>query len=189
MKKEVLAAIAAALAVWFFVMGFEIGVYKERRDNAKAMASAGQPVVSTQPYQQEGNVTAPTTLPTLPGNDVTVAPTEAPITAAPGKEINNLSTDEIVGAVSNAVNTLKQTPNFTAVRTLNVVVRVVDCSVPAAVEKINEIITDVTSQADTCFRRRCCYKLKGRAGYCRHRSSTRKSKLHSYRCRCYISKS
>ena len=37
MKKEVVAAIAAALAVWFFVMGFEIGVYKERRDNAKAM--------------------------------------------------------------------------------------------------------------------------------------------------------
>lgn len=153
MKKEVLAAIAAALAVWFFVMGFEIGVYKERRDNAKAMATTA-PVVNTQPSNNL-LTTAPTqsNLPTVPNNDATSPsadlPTVAPTAAAePGKEINNLSTDEIVSAVSNAVNTLKQTPNFTALRTLNVVVQVVDCSVPAAIEKINEVITDVTSQAE-----------------------------------------
>ena len=148
MKKEVLAAIAAALAVWFFVMGFEIGVYKERKDNAKAMATTA-PIVNTQPTNnipdiqlptiQQGNTQAPTDpLPTVP-------PTEP---TKPGKEINNLSTDEIVANVGNAINTLKQTPNFTAVRTLNVVVKVVDCSVPAAIEKINEIIVDVTSKAE-----------------------------------------
>ncbi len=153
MKKEVLAAIAAALALWFFVMGFEIGVYKERRDNAKAMATTA-PVLNTQPT--DNNLpTSPTmpTLPDVPGNDVTaptanlptVAPTEA---TQPGKELNNLSTDEIVTAVGNAVNTLKQTQNFTAVKKLQVVVKVVDCSVPAAVEKINEIITDVTAKAE-----------------------------------------
>ena len=153
MKKEVLAAIAAALAVWFFVMGFEIGVYKERKDNAKAMATTA-PIVNTQPTNntpglsipdiqlpslQQGNTQTPTDpLPTVP-------PTEP---TKPGKEINNLSTDEIVANVGNAINTLKQTPNFTAVRTLNVVVKVVDCSVPAAIEKINEIIVDVTSKAE-----------------------------------------
>ena len=35
MKKEVMAAIAAALAIWFFVMGFELGIYKERKANAQ----------------------------------------------------------------------------------------------------------------------------------------------------------
>ncbi len=154
MKKEVLAAIAAALAVWFFVMGFEIGVYKERRDNAKAMAGTTPPVVNTQPTDNNlPSLPTQPTLPTTPGNDVTaptsnlptVAPTEG---AQSGKEINNLSADEIVTTVGNAVNTLKQTPNFTAVKKLQVVVKVVDCSVPSAVEKINEIIADVTAKAE-----------------------------------------
>ena len=151
MKKEVLAAIAAALAVWFFVMGFEIGVYKERKDNAKAMATT-TPIV-TQPTNNNlptlptlPDINLPTTPSTNPAEPLpTVAPTE---TTKPGKEIHSLSTEEIVANVGNAVNTLKQTPNFTAVRRLNVVVRVVDCSVPAAIEKINEIITDVTSKAE-----------------------------------------
>lgn len=152
MKKEVLAAIAAALAVWFFVMGFEIGVYKERKDQAKAMAGTTPSVITTQPTQNGLPTVSQTqpTSPTVPGNDVT-APTASLPTVAPteqGQEINSLSTEEIVANVSNAVNTLKQTPNFTAVRKLQVVVKVVDCSVPSAVEKINEIITDVTAKAE-----------------------------------------
>lgn len=154
MKKEVMAAIAAALAIWFFVMGFELGIYKERRAYAKLAAQTNPPSVSS---------TAPTAtpsdsavLPTAPGNNVTVAPSTAPqptvpgndVTVAPtGKEINNLSTDEILQNTANAVNTLKQTPNFTALRKLQVEVKVIDCSVPSAVEKINEIITGVTSKA------------------------------------------
>ena len=152
MKKEVLAAIAAALAVWFFVMGFEIGVYKERKDQAKAMAGTTPSVITTQPTQNDLPTVSQTqpTSPTVPGNDVT-APTASLPTVAPteqGQEINSLSTEEIVANVSNAVNTLKQTPNFTAVRKLQVVVKVVDCSVPSAVEKINEIIGDVTAKAE-----------------------------------------
>lgn len=152
MKKEVLAAIAAALAVWFFVMGFEIGVYKERKDQAKAMAGTTPSVITTQPTQNDLPTVSQTqpTSPTVPGNDVT-APTASLPTVAPteqGREINSLSTEEIVANVSNAVNTLKQTPNFTAVRKLQVVVKVVDCSVPSAVEKINEIIGDVTAKAE-----------------------------------------
>ena len=154
MKREVKIAIAAALAIWFFVMGFELGIYKERRAQSKlASQTTPPPVVSTVPSTQPG--TAPTTLPTVPSPDVTVAPSAAPsagdVTAAPSanndKDVSKLSTDEIVSRVANAVNTLKQTPNFTADRKLNVVVKVVDCSVPSAVEKINEIITGVTSKA------------------------------------------
>lgn len=154
MRKEVLAAIAAVLALWFFVMGFEIGVYKERKANAEAMAGMNPPAVSTQPTNNN-LPTAPTqsVTPTTPGNNMTapsanlptVAPTEAPQS---GNELNNLSTDEIVTTVGNAINALKQTQNFTAVKRLQVVVKVVDCSVPSAVEKINEIITDVTAKAE-----------------------------------------
>ena len=148
MKKEVMAAIAAALAIWFFVMGFELGIYKERRAYAKLAAQTNPPSVSSTAPSASPSDSA--VLPTAPGNDVTVAPSTAPqptvpgndVTVAPtGKEINNLSTDEILQNTANAVNTLKQTPNFTALRKLQVVVKVVDCSVPSAVEKINEIIT------------------------------------------------
>lgn len=154
MKKEVMAAIAAALAIWFFVMGFELGIYKERRAYAKLAAQTNPPSVSSTAPSASPSDSA--VLPTAPGNDVTVAPSTAPqptvpgndVTVAPtGKEINNLSTDEILQNTANAVNTLKQTPNFTALRKLQVVVKVVDCSVPSAVEKINEIITGVTSKA------------------------------------------
>ena len=153
MKKEVAAAIAAALALWFFVMGFEIGIYKERKAQAKAASQGNVSVIeSTLPTAAIlPSESAP--LPTVPSADVTVAPTEsstAPTeaTTQAGKEISSLSTDEIVSAVGNAVNTLKQTPNFTAVRKLNVVVKVVDCSVPSAVDAINEVITNVTSKAE-----------------------------------------
>ena len=154
MKKEVLAAIAAALAIWFFVMGFELGIYKERRAYAKLAAQTNPPSVSSTAPSATPSDSA--VLPTVPGNNVTVAPSTAPqptvpgndVTVAPtGKEINNLSTDEILQNTANAVNTLKQTPNFTALRKLQVEVKVVDCSVPSAVEKINEIITGVTSKA------------------------------------------
>ncbi|MBQ5904344.1 MAG: hypothetical protein IIW88_00550 [Clostridia bacterium] len=152
MKKEVMAAIAAALAIWFFVMGFELGIFKERRAQAKLAAQTTNPIIATSDFNVQlptvtptaptapgNNVTVPSTMPTIPGNDVTVAPS--------GKEISSLSTDEILTDVGNAINTLKQTPNFTALRKLQVVVKVVDCSVPSAIEKINEIITDVTSKA------------------------------------------
>lgn len=149
MKKEVMAAIAAALAIWFFVMGFELGIYKERRAYAKLTAQTPQisttapSILPTLPPTTQpapvNDATAPTVAPSVPGNDVTVAPS--------GKEITSLSTDEILRDVGNAINTLKQTPNFTALRRLQVVVQVVDCSVPSAIDAINGVISDVTSVA------------------------------------------
>ena len=35
MKKEVKAVIAVILAVWFFLMGFEIGGYREKKKNCR----------------------------------------------------------------------------------------------------------------------------------------------------------
>lgn len=155
MKKEVKIAIAAALAIWFFVMGFELGIYKERRAQSKLASQTTPPVVSsTLPSTQQS--TEPSALPTVPGNDVTVAPiapsANTDATVAPSannnEDVSKLSKDEIVSRVSNAVNALKQTPNFTADRTLNVVVQVVDCSVPSVIDKINEIISGITSKAE-----------------------------------------
>ena len=46
MKKEVKAVIAVILAVWFFLMGFEIGGYREKKKiNSETTAAA--PVINT----------------------------------------------------------------------------------------------------------------------------------------------
>ena len=66
MKKEVLAAIAAALAIWFFVMGFELGIYKERRAYAKLAAQTNPPPVSSTAPSATPSDSA--VLPTAPGN-------------------------------------------------------------------------------------------------------------------------
>lgn len=156
MKKEVKIAIAAALAIWFFVMGFELGIYKERRTQAKLASQTTVPVVSSTLASTEPGTEPSSTLPTVPGNDVTVAsaaPTaDANVTDAPSadnsEDVSSLSNDEIVSRVSNAVNTLKQTQNFTADRKLNVVVQVVDCSVPSVIDQINDIINNIVSTAE-----------------------------------------
>ena len=66
MKKQVVAVICVVLAVWFFVMGFELGIYKERKDNAAATPTV--PAIST---------TTPTTAPS------TEPPVTAPVTTEP----------------------------------------------------------------------------------------------------------
>ena len=75
MKKEIKIAIAVVLSIWFFVMGFEIGVYKER----KAQVQSGNEVVNT-----VNPTTQPTAQPTVPPTTVpTTIPTTAPTTVLP----------------------------------------------------------------------------------------------------------
>ena len=74
MKKEVMAAIAAALAIWFFVMGFELGIFKERRAQAKLAAQTTNPIIATSDFNVQFPTVTPTA-PTAPGNNVTVPST------------------------------------------------------------------------------------------------------------------
>ncbi len=164
MKKEIKIAIAVVLSIWFFVMGFELGIYKER----KAHVQAGNEVVNTvtpstsQPTTQPTTIptTVPTTQPTtLPPvvdpNQNSTAPTVAPSTDAPtnNADPSSLSKAQVVEKVNTYMKALKSEQNVQAHKVEKIDVKVVDCSVPAAVSLINNIISGIagTEENDYSF--------------------------------------
>lgn len=161
MKKEIKIAIAVVLSIWFFVMGFELGIYKERKANVQdnnvvvVTPSTAQP--TTQPTTVPTTVptTAPTTLPpVVDPNQNTTAPTAAPSTEAPANaDPSSLSKTQIVEKVNTYMKALKSEQNLQAHKTEKIDVSVVDCSVPAAVSLINNIISGIagTEEADYSF--------------------------------------
>ena len=150
MKKEIKIIIAVVLAVWFFVMGFELGVYKEK----KAHSTISVTPITTQPAQ----ITQPTLPPTQP--PVTEAPTEPSTqaadtsttqkqedtTASAEKDSTNLSQDEIVAEVNKYVNQVKKEQNMTASATSVVTINVTDCSAQSLVGTINSVISGITEK-------------------------------------------
>lgn len=153
MKKEIKVIIAVVLAVWFFVMGFELGAYKERK--AQSAIDTVNPVVSTTeptaPSTSPNVTEEPSTLPTEPSTDP-VAPSEdnstdvtEDNTVAPTvKDPLALSKGEIIVAVNKYVNQVKKEQNMTASTNGVVEVNVTDCTVNAAVGTINNIIKKIT---------------------------------------------
>lgn len=149
MRKEAKAAIAIVLAVWFFIMGFELGSFKER----KKYASQNNPSISsTAPTQGS---TAPTTeAPTTqydPFGAANTAPSVQP-TDGPSASQNTqndpskLSKDEIVNAVNSAYKALEAEQNFSAHKNLSIRVTILSCSVESAVSAINDIINGITDK-------------------------------------------
>lgn len=162
MKKEIKIAIAVVLSIWFFVMGFELGIYKERKANVQS----GNEVVNTvtptaQPTTQPTTVpttvptTAPTTLPpVVDPNQNSTAPSEAAPTEAPANnDPSSLSKAQIVEKINTHMKALKSEQNLQAHKTEKIDVSVVDCSVPAAISLINNIISGIagTEEADYSF--------------------------------------
>ena len=155
MKKEIKVIISIVLVVWFFVMGFELGAYKERK--AIESIDTVNPVVTTDPTTAptEPATTEPTTLPTEPSVDVTEPSTPAEEgdsttqaqdepTAPAEKDPLALSKAEIVAEVNKYVNQVKKEQNMTASTNGVVNVNVTDCSFSGAVGTINKIITNIT---------------------------------------------
>lgn len=153
MKKEIKVIISVVLAVWFFVMGFELGAYKERK--AQSAISTVTPVVSTTESTTattEPATTEPTTAPTEPSTEDVLPSDEADsttkaddTTAAPAeKDPLDLSKDEIIAEVNKYVNQVKKEQNMTASTNGVVEVNVTDCTVSAAVGTINNIIKKIT---------------------------------------------
>ena len=150
MKKEMKIIIAVVLAVWFFVMGFELGVYKEK----KAHSTISVTPITTQPTQ----TTQPTLPPTQP--PVTEAPTEPSTQAsadntttqkqedstAADKDHTNLSKDEIIAEVNKYVNQVKKEKNMTASSSSTVAINVTDCSAQALLGTINTVISGITEK-------------------------------------------
>lgn len=164
MKKEIKAAIAVILSIWFFVMGFEIGVYKERKANIQS----GNEVVNTvnptnTPTAQPSTTiptTIPTTVPTAPSttlppvidpNQTTTGTQEQPSSQAPSNDPASLSKAQIVEKINGHIKALKSEQNFKAHKSENITVEVVDCSVPAAISLINNVISGIAGLEESDY--------------------------------------
>ena len=151
MKKEVKAIIAVVLAVWFFVMGFELGAYKERK--AQSEINTVNPVTTTPTQPTEPTlpqVTEPSTNPqpdvtepTLPDDDNT---TDNAATEPTAKDPLALSKQEIIAEVNKYVNQVKKEQNMSAAATSLVKIEVTDCSAKGFVSTINNIINGITEK-------------------------------------------
>ena len=154
MKKEIKAIISVVLVVWFFVMGFELGAYKERK--AQNSINTVNPVVDTtqsttlptEPSTQPTTTPDPSTDATEPsvpveGDDTADLPQDEPANPA-DKDPLSLSKAEIVAEVNKYVNQVKKEQNMTASTNGVVNVSVTDCSFKGAVGTINNIITNIT---------------------------------------------
>lgn len=157
MKKEIKAIIAVVLAVWFFVMGFELGAYKERK--AQSTINTVNPITTTEPTQSTAPstlppTTEPTVLPTEPstdpsvpaGNDNTTTQKQDDTTKPTEKDPLALSKQEIIAEINKYVNQVKKEQNMTASTNGTVNVQVTDCSFQAAVGTINSIVTSITDK-------------------------------------------
>ena len=169
MKKEIKIIISAVLAVWCFFMGFELGSYKEKKAAASTtvvdVASTTQTPVTTAPSQTAAPTTqAPET--TFPVADVTVntdvvtqpsettapAHSDAPTTAAPvpsepgAADPSSMSKEDILKAVTAAVNGAKTETNMTAVKSEKVTIVLTDLSVSSLKDLVNGIIQDLAGE-------------------------------------------
>lgn len=152
MKKEVKAVIAVVLAVWFFLMGFEIGGYREKK-KIISETTAAIPVLNT-----PTTTAAPTTVAELAtsaaqttvseqtpaqdnttGNNTTKGASDE-TTKAANTDPATLSKTQIVEKVAAALNAVKAEQNMKAVKKEIVSIKVTDCSVERAISMINNII-------------------------------------------------
>lgn len=154
MKKEIKAIIAVVLAVWFFVMGFELGAYKEKK--AQSEVNTVNPITTTAPSQTTEptlppvteNPTEPSTNPTLPsdpGEDNTT--TKNDVSDEPSvKDPLNLSKQEIIAEVNKYVNQVKKEQNMSASASSVVNIEVTECSAQGFVNTLNNIISGITEK-------------------------------------------
>ncbi len=152
MKKEVKIAIAVAMALWFFIMGFEIGAYKEKKDILKVYGTTQAPVSSNQSALQPSNNSLPAVSDATQSTAPNRTPSEnnQPTASAPqGESVDGLSNEQIVEKVKTAVTALKAEQNYTANRTRTIRVVVVDCSLPSMIDKINSIVNSVIADVPT----------------------------------------
>ena len=168
MKKEVKSVIAVILAVWFFLMGFEIGGYREKKKiNSETTAAA--PVINTPSTTTAAETTAvqiETTAQQTTAVETTIAqdiPTVADGTETTGKEaetatkaaaedLSSLSKTQIVDKVANALNAVKAEKEMTAVKKEIVTIKVTDCSVNAALNTINNIINKLAGEENITYK-------------------------------------
>lgn len=166
MKKEVKAVVAVILAVWFFLMGFEIGSYHEKKKiNSETTVTA--PVIKTQETTtQTATAAAETTtqatfdftVPTADASATQAATTQKTDSQPTQKETNAnaedlsaLSKTEISQKIATALNNTKSEKNMTAVKKEIITIEVTECSVQQAVSMINSIINGLAGEETVTY--------------------------------------
>ncbi len=162
MRKEFKAIIAAILAVWLFMMGFELGSYREKQNIRKEQAAQ---TTTAAPTSEDATTTTavPTTedlpeitgvgnaiaeLTTYPDSELSAATTakaknneDTTKAQATTEDVSALSKEQIVKRATEAINTLKATKNMTARNEETISIRIVDCSAKSAVSILNSVIS------------------------------------------------
>lgn len=170
MKKEFKIVIAVILAVWIFVIGMEVGVYKEKKSAAENTTAAAPTVStpaepstqatepSTQATEPSTQVLEPSTLPAEPSvpaanTDVSdTQPTEAPSDApAPSDDLSSLTNDQILERVTKYVNQVKAEQNMTANKKENITVNLTDLSAPSLKGLVQGIIDNLAGAEEKTF--------------------------------------
>ncbi len=157
MRKEFKIAICVILAIWCFVMGIEIGAYREKKD-VEAKTTTAQRV----DINKTETTTEPTTLPTTTQPVVTdpVTPSGGEsddTTAAPSVDVtvsndpSSFTKAQIIEKMNTAVNALKAEPNMTAHKVESITISVTDCTVPAAINSINRIIQGIAGDDEQTY--------------------------------------
>ena len=156
MRKEFKAIIALILAVWLFMMGFELGSYHEKQEIQKEQAAQvntqTQPLDTTAPAADDTPTTAETPITgignaiaeitTYPDSELTAANrTTEQSTAAAEQDVSSLSKRQILQRATEAINTLKGTKNMTARNQETISIQIVDCSAKSAISILNSVIS------------------------------------------------
>ncbi len=158
MRKEFKIAICVILAIWIFVMGIEIGAYRENKGNE--VPTTTPPVVNiatTEPTTTAPTTTQPTTAPSTSPTDVTdsTAPTGGTESTAPTQNNSNdpstFTKAQIIENMNKAVNAVKAEPNVTAHKMESINVTVTDCTVQAAISTINKIIQGIAGDDEQTY--------------------------------------
>ncbi len=154
MNKQVKALICVILAVWIFLMGFEIGSYKEKK-TASAVANTqasneGSAFTTTAPYVYSEPLS------TLPPMTTTTEPSDVPeideseqsttkeqkekdTTKAQSDDPSSLSKEQIIAKMSDAVNTAKAS-TASVTKNEKVTINLTDLSVQSLMSTVQRVM-------------------------------------------------
>lgn len=177
MKKEFKIAIAVILAIWIFIIGMEVGVYKEKKSAAENTTAAA-PTVSTpaepatqptepvapsepsapvlEPSEVPSEPSAPAVEPSVPAANTDVSdvqPSDAPadVPAPGGDDLASLTNDQILERVTKYVNQVKAEQNMTANKKENITVNLTDLSAPSLKSLVQGIIDNLAGAEEKTF--------------------------------------
>lgn len=171
MKKEFKVVIALVLAVWIFIIGMEVGVYKEKKSAAENTTAAAPVISTTQATEPATQATEPATQATEPATQATepatqatepsapanadvsdTQPSEAPSQAAPaGDDLASLSNDQILERVTKYINQVKAEQNMTAAKKEDIKVELTDLSLSAAKSIVQGVIDNLAGAEEKSY--------------------------------------